>query len=63
MPAKTAFFCRMAPFCADLPDCECLADARNDTGKFKCPVNYRVQEKIFRPLFGFYDDLAQACAK
>jgi hypothetical protein len=24
---------------------------------------YRVQEKIFRPLFGFYDDLAQACAK
>jgi hypothetical protein len=26
-------------------------------------VNYRVQEKIFRPLFGFYDDLAQACAK
>jgi hypothetical protein len=25
--------------------------------------SYRVQEKIFRPLFGFYDDLAQACAK
>jgi hypothetical protein len=24
---------------------------------------YRVQEKIFRPLFGFYDDLAQVCAK
>ena len=39
MPAKTAFFCRMPPFCADLPNRGCLTDVRHDTGKFKCQVN------------------------
>jgi len=39
MPAKTAFFCRMALFSADLPNCGCLTDVQHDTEKFKCQVN------------------------
>jgi hypothetical protein len=29
----------MALFCADLPNCGCLTDARHETGKFKFQVN------------------------
>ena len=30
------FFCRMASFAADLPNCGCLTDVRHEMGKFKC---------------------------
>ena len=30
---ENSFFCRMATFSADLPNCGCLTDVRHDTGK------------------------------
>jgi hypothetical protein len=36
----------MALFSADLPNCGFLADARNDTGKFKCQVTKVTKTKV-----------------